>query len=158
MILLLSILGCKISENSIQLYSQGEVEIMGVSEAGIPYLKNDERAKLSEIIDVLNERFGTDFDKADKLFFDQIEEELFNDDTLKQQAMNNDIDNFKYGFEEVFMHKLIDRMDDNQKIFEKVMDSSDFKKTVQDWLLKKLYKRFNNKDQKQFIALKIPTP
>ena len=138
----------KISENSIQLYSQGEVEIMGVSEAGIPYLKNDERAKLSEIIDVLNERFGTDFDKADKLFFDQIEEELFNDDTLKQQAMNNDIDNFKYGFEEVFMHKLIDRMDDNQKIFEKVMDSSDFKKTVQDWLLKKLYKRFNDDDKK----------
>ena len=97
---------------------------------------------------MLNDRFGTDFDKADKLFFDQIEEELFNDDTLKQQAMNNDIDNFKYGFEEVFMHKLIDRMDDNQKIFEKVMDSSDFKKTVQDWLLKKLYKRFNDDDKK----------
>jgi len=77
-----------------------------------------------------------------------IKQTNFSDDTLKQQAMNNDIDNFKYGFEEVFMHKLIDRMDDNQKIFEKVMDSSDFKKTVQDWLLKKLYKRFNDDDKK----------
>ena len=137
----------KMSENSITLQPKGEVPLNTTTEAGISRPK-DERAKLSEIIDVLNDRFGTDFDKADKLFFDQIEEELFNDETLKQQAMNNDIDNFKYGFEEVFIHKLIDRMDDNQKIFDKVMDSSDFKKTVQEWLLKKLYKRFNDDDKK----------
>jgi len=130
----------KMSENSITLQPKGEVPLDTTTEAGISRAK-DERAKLSEIIDVLNDRFGTDFDKADKLFFDQIEEELFNDETLKQQAMNNDIDNFKYGFEEVFIHKLIDRMDNNQKIFDKVMDSADFKKAVQDWLLKKLYKQ-----------------
>ncbi len=93
---------------------------------------------------MLNDRFGTDFHKADKFFFDQIEAELFGDETLKQQAQNNDIENFKYGFEEVFIGKLIDRMEDNQKIFDKVMDSSEFKKTVQEWLLKKLYKRFND--------------
>lgn len=133
----------KMSENSITLQAKGEVALNTTTEAGISRAK-DERAKLSEIIDVLNDRFGTDFDKPDKLFFDQIEEELFNDETLKQQAMNNDIDNFKYGFEEVFIHKLIDRMDDNQKIFDKLMDSSDFKKTVQEWLLKKLFKRFND--------------
>lgn len=132
----------KMSENAITLEAKGEVPLNTTTEAGISRPK-DERAKLSEIIDVLNDRFGTDFDEADKLFFDQIEAELFNDETLKQQAQNNDIDNFKYGFEEVFIHKLIDRMEDNQKIFDKVMDSSDFKKTVQDWLLKKLYKRFN---------------
>lgn len=138
----------KMSENSITLEAKGEVPLNTTTEAGISRTK-EERAKLSEIIDVLNDRFGTDFDKADKLFFDQIEEELFNDETLKQQAMNNDIDNFKYGFEEVFIHKLIDRMDDNQKIFDKVMDSSDFKKTVQEWLLKKIYKRFNDTDTKE---------
>jgi type I restriction enzyme, R subunit len=138
----------KMSENSITLQPKGEVPLNTTTEAGISRTK-EERAKLSEIIDVLNDRFGTDFDKADKLFFDQIEEELFNDETLKQQAMNNDIDNFKYGFEEVFIHKLIDRMDDNQKIFDKVMDSSDFKKTVQEWLLKKIYKRFNDTDTKE---------
>ena len=137
----------KMSENSIMLQTNVEVPLNTTTEAGIGKAK-DEHAKLSEIIDVLNDRFGTDFDKADKLFFDQIEEELFNDDTLKQQAMNNNIDNFKYGFEEVFMHRLIDRMDDNQKIFDKVMDSSEFKKTVQEWLLRKLYKRFNDFEKK----------
>jgi type I restriction enzyme, R subunit len=132
----------KVTEGSITLQSQGEVGLKTTTEAGISRPK-DERAKLSEIIDVLNEKFGTDFDQADKLFFDQIEEELFADETLKLQAQNNDINNFKYGFEEVFIHKLIDRMDDNQKIFDKVMDSSDFKKAVQEWMLKKLFERFN---------------
>jgi len=132
----------KMSENSITLESNGEVPINTTTEAGIGRSK-DEKAKLSEIIDVLNDRFGTDFDEADKLFFDQIESELYNDETLKQQARNNDINNFKYGFEEVFIDKLIDRMDDNQKIFDKVMESSEFKKAVQEWMLKKLYKRFN---------------
>ncbi|HLG35227.1 MAG TPA: DEAD/DEAH box helicase family protein [Bacteroidia bacterium] len=136
----------KITEGSITLQSQGEVGLKTTTEAGIGRPK-DERAKLSEIIDVLNEKFGTDFDKADKLFFDQIEEELFADETLKKQAQNNEIDNFKYGFEEVFIHKLIERMDENSKIFDRVMDSSDFKKTVQEWMLKKLFERFN-KDKK----------
>ncbi len=135
------------SENSITLEAKGEIPIDTTTEAGIGRPK-DEKAKLSEIIDVLNDRFGTDFDEADKLFFDQIETELFNDEKLKRQAKNNDIENFKYGFEEKFIHKLIDRMDDNQKIFDKVMDSSDFKKTVQEWLLKKLYKRFNEDEEK----------
>lgn len=133
----------KMSENSITLQSKGEVPLSTTTEAGIGRTKN-EKAKLSEIIDVLNDRFGTDFDAADKLFFDQIETELYKDEMLKQQAINNDIDNFKYGFEDKFIHKLIDRMDDNQKIFDKIMDSSEFKKTVQEWLLKKLYKKFND--------------
>jgi len=137
----------KMSENSITLEAKGEVPVDTTKEAGIGRPK-EEKAKLSEIIDVLNDRFGTEFDQADKLFFDQIETELFNDDKLRRQAKNNDIDNFKYGFEEVFINTLIDRMDDNQKIFDKVMDSSEFKKTVQDLLLKKLYKRFNEENEK----------
>ena len=132
----------KITEGSITLQSQGEVGLKTTTEAGIGRPKND-KAKLSEIIDVLNEKFGTDFDQADKLFFDMIEEELYKDETLKRQAQNNDIDNFKYGFEEVFIHRLIDRMDENSKIFDKMMDSSDFKKTVQELMLKKLFERFN---------------
>ena len=37
---------------------------------------------MSEIIDVLNERFGTEFEEADRLFFEQIEAELMEDATL----------------------------------------------------------------------------
>lgn len=133
----------KMSEGAITLQQQGESEVQGVSEAGVAYGKKEEIAKLSEIVEILNDHFGTDFDIADRLFFDQIEEEMFQNEKLCKQAQNNDKENFKYGFEEVFINTLIDRMDDNQKIFEKVMDSPDFKNVLQNWFLDKLYKRFN---------------
>ena len=133
----------KMSENSITLQPKGEVPLNTTTEAGISRPK-DERAKLSEIIDVLNDRFGTDFDKADKLFFDQIEEELFQDEDLKLTALNNDIDNFKYAFEDVFIGKVYERMDSNSEIFDKILESSEFKKAVQEYILKKIYKRFND--------------
>lgn len=135
----------KITEGSITLNPQGEVPLDTTTEAGISRTK-EEQAKLSEIINVLNDRFGTDFDGADKLFFDQIEEELFNDETLRKQAQSNDIDNFKFAFEDAFIGKIIDRMESNDEIFNKIMESSEFKKTVNDWILKKLYKRFNEGD------------
>jgi len=34
------------------------------------------------------------------------------------------------------------RMDANQEIFNKIMDDSDFKADVQNWLTKKIYARF----------------
>jgi type I restriction enzyme R subunit len=59
--------------------------------------------------------------------------------------LNNPIDNFKYAFEEVFINKLIERMDSNQEIFDKIMENTEFKNDVKDWLTKKIYHRFNEK-------------
>jgi type I restriction enzyme R subunit len=102
--------------------------------------KDDEEA-LSEIINVLNKRFSTEFAEADKLFFDQIESELVNDEGLSQQAKSNTIDNFKFGFDDVFMDKLISRMEQNQDIFAKMMDDNEFGGLVRDYMLKKVYDR-----------------
>ena len=113
-----------------------------MSEAGTKKDK-DELARLSEIINLLNDRFGTDFTEADKLFFDQIEEEMVLDEKLGLQAQTNTIDNFKYGFEEVFVDKMVERMDQNQDIFNKIMDDKAFATVVKDYLIKKVYDRLN---------------
>ena len=86
-------------------------------------------------------RGGTDFEQADKLFFDQIEAELVRDETLKSQAQANKIDTFKYAFEDQFLSKLIERMDQNQEIFEKIVEDKAFGKLVREWMLKKVYAR-----------------
>ena len=83
-------------------------------------MKEQQKVFLLEIIKILNERFGTDFTEADKLFFDQIEEELVSDEKLGMQAKTNTIENFKCRFEDVFIAKLIDRMDHNKDIFNKL--------------------------------------
>ncbi len=132
----------KASEGAIALEARGEVGIQNITEAGIKRAK-EEKAHLSEIIEILNERFGTDFNNADKLFFEQIEEELISDEKLQMQAKSNTIENFKYGFDEAFLAKLIERMEDNHEIFEKILDDKEFGDVVRKWMLNKVYERMN---------------
>jgi type I restriction enzyme R subunit len=134
----------KIAEGDMVLQVQGEYNLDPTTEAGISRPK-DEKDKLSNIINVLNDKYGTDFTDADRLYFEQIEQALFENDELKMRAQSNPIENFKYAFEEVFIQTLIDRMSDNQEIFDKIMENSSFKKDVEDWLTKKVYERFNAK-------------
>jgi type I restriction enzyme R subunit len=132
----------KIAEQKILLESQGKYELDGGGQAGLRMTKEEE-ANLSEIIDVLNKKFHTEFNTADKLFFDQIEEELVIHDGLKEQAQNNPIENFKYGFEELFLDKLIARMEQNQDLFAKMMDDKQFGDVVKGYMLKKVYNRLS---------------
>lgn len=129
------------TEGDLVLEIQGEASLRPTTEAGIKRTE-DEKEVLSNIIIVLNDKFGTEFNEADKLFFDQLEEELFLDEKLKEWALANPSDAFKFPFNEVFVNKLIDRMDSNQEIFEKIMGDSEFKTDVSDWLREKLYERF----------------
>lgn len=132
----------KIKEGAIEL-KKGETEnLSGVTEAGLKRAKEEE-AQLSEIIDVLNQRFGTEFDEADKLFFDQIEAELMQDTTLEAQALANKIDTFKYAFDDLFTGKLVERMDQNQDIFEKILEDRAFGNLVKEWMMRRVYNKFN---------------
>lgn len=132
----------KIKEGSIELQKGEEGELSGTTEAGLKRAKEEE-ALLSEIINVLNDRFGTEFEEADKLFFDQIEAELMEDETLQTQARVNKIDTFKFAFNDKFIDKLIGRMDQNQEIFEKILEDKMFGDLVKELMMRKIYKKLN---------------
>lgn len=132
----------KIKEGSIDLIKGEDGELSGTTEAGLKREKEEE-ALLSEIITILNDRFGTEFEEADKLFFDQIEAELLLDETLQVQAKVNKIDTFKYAFEDLFVTKLIERMDQNQEIFEKILEDKSFGDLVKEMMMKKIYSKMN---------------
>ncbi|MDQ3800402.1 MAG: DEAD/DEAH box helicase family protein [Acidobacteriota bacterium] len=134
----------KIAEDDLVLKIRGENALKPATEAGIKRTE-DEKEKLSTIINVLNDKYGTDFTEADKLFFDQIEAELYSDEDLKQWAVNNPPDAFKFPFDEMFISKLIERMDSNGEIFEKIMSNPEFKEDVSEWLRNRIYNRFSNK-------------
>jgi type I restriction enzyme R subunit len=135
----------KIREGGIVLQKDAESPLEPITEAGTKKEK-DEDARLSEIIKILNDKFGTSFADADRYFFSQIEEDLVGDEDLSQQAQNNTIGNFKYGFEDVFLTKLIERMDMNHEIFKRIMDDNEFNRTVKEWMLKKVYHRLAEKE------------
>ncbi|MCF8346094.1 MAG: DEAD/DEAH box helicase family protein [Bacteroidales bacterium] len=132
----------QLMKDRIRIAMENEVEygLDGLDDAGVRS-KKEEKARLSEIIEILNDRFGTDFTEADKLYFDQIEEELVGNKKLAEQAKNNSQDNFKYGFEDVFLNTLISRMDQNQELFTKMMDDDEFAGVVKKILLDKVYTR-----------------
>lgn len=132
----------KIKEGAIELIKDEDGQLSGTSEAGLKRDKEEE-ALLSEIITILNDRFGTEFEEADKLFFEQIEAELMLDETLKVQAKVNKIDTFKYAFEDLFVTKLIERMDQNQEIFEKILEDKSFGDLVKEMIMKKVYSKMN---------------
>ncbi|MDQ3194694.1 MAG: DEAD/DEAH box helicase family protein, partial [Bacteroidota bacterium] len=134
----------KIGEGDLVLQVQGQHGLDPVKDAGMNR-ENDEKAKLSDIIKILNGKYGTEFNDADKLFFEQIEEELYNNEDLEMRAKSNPIENFKYAFDEIFINTLIERMDGNQEIFDKIMENTEFKKDIQDWLTRRIYQRFNEK-------------
>lgn len=135
----------KVKEGSIDLVKGEDGEIDGLSEAGLIRAK-DEKATLSEIIDILNERFRTEFEEADRLFFEQIEAELIQDDKLKTQAKVNKIDTFKFAFEDIFLNKLIERMEQNQDIFDKIIENKAFGSLVKELMMKKVYEKINEEE------------
>jgi type I restriction enzyme R subunit len=130
----------KVSEGSIVLQPQGEYGLQGSTETGMQREK-EEKAKLSEIITVLNDRFGTEFTQADQLYFDQIKEELSLDHLLRDQAMNNTEENFKFGLLSRFDEIAIERMEQNQEIFTRLFDDADFGKFVRNWMVKSVYEK-----------------
>ena len=125
---------------AIALEDQGEYGLDGIGDAGMR-TTIEERAHLSEIIEVINDRFGMNLTEGDKLYFDQMEQKLVENETLAKQAKSNTKDNFKFGFDDVFVNTLISQMDDNKELFGKMMDDDDFSKVVKTFMLDRVYER-----------------
>jgi len=130
----------KISEGAIELEAGKGGEVSGPIAVGTG-VSRDEKVELSVLIDILNDRFGTDFKPGDQLFLDSIREDAVADSTLRQAALANTIENFSYVFREALEGLFIDRMEQNEEITAKFMNEEDFRKVVRDNLLKRVYEQ-----------------
>lgn len=65
------------------------------------------------------------------------------DEVLQTQARVNKIDTFKFAFDDKFVDTLIGRMDQNQEIFEKILEDKVFGDLVKKLMMKKIYRRMN---------------
>jgi type I restriction enzyme R subunit len=103
-----------------------------------------EKEQLSAIIDVLNERFGMKLTEADQLLFDQFEETWASDPEVVAQAKNNEYDNFRLVFDRMFLGTVIERMDDNEAIYKRVLDDEEFQRALMDLYATRLYQRLRD--------------
>jgi type I restriction enzyme R subunit len=130
----------KISEGSISLREGKASPLDGPSEVGSGLVR-EERVALSQLIYLLNERFSTQFNEADQLFFDQIVEAAIADDGLKQAAAVNPADKFELVFKNLLEALFVERMDQNEDIFVRFMNDPAFQKLVTAWLSTEAYKK-----------------
>lgn len=130
----------KISEGSISLKEGGAQPLDGPTEVGSGMVR-EEAVPLSRLIDIVNGRFGTDFNQADQLFFDQIVEAAITDESLRQAAAVNPGDKFELVFRNLLETLFVERMDQNEDIFARFMNDKSFQRVVTGWLSTEAYKR-----------------
>jgi type I restriction enzyme R subunit len=134
----------KISEGSISLREGSARPLDGPTEVGTGMIREGPVA-LSLLIDIINQRFGTNFNQADQLFFDQIVETASSDEALKQAALVNPKDKFELVFKNLLETLFVERMDQNEEIFARFMNDPAFQKVVTEWLASEAYQRLRGR-------------
>ena len=135
----------KISEGSIPLQDGEARPLDGPTEVGSG-MAHPQPVPLSQLINALNERFGTDFNRADQLFFDQIVEAAMADNSVRQAAAVNPGDKFELVFRGLLKSLFVERMDQNEDIFVRFMNDEYFQNTVTEWMSSEAYRRLKRSD------------
>lgn len=128
----------KTFEGSITLNESGG-EYLTPSQHGSAGGKEEEMERLSSIIERMNERFGTEFTQADKLTRDQIVEDMKANQDLAQKAQNNTKDNFRFSFNRTFMDFVVNRMQNNEEFFMRILEDTDFKEYLMEDMIDEVY-------------------
>lgn len=119
----------RVFSGELNLREGEEVYVKSPTDVGTGKAK-DEKAPLSEIIESLNERFGTEFTDEDRLFFEQIKEKAVKHQQIIDTAKANPLDKFQIGIRKLIEEIMIQRMGENDKIVTRYMDDKDFQNTA----------------------------
>jgi len=134
----------KISEGSISLKEGDPNKLDGPKDVGTG-LVNEPFVFLSKLVDLLNDRFGTEFNQADQYFFDQIVEAAMRDNGIVNAAEVNPEDKFELIFKNLLEKLFIERIDQNEDIFARYMNDYGFQKIVTTWLSNQTYSKIKSK-------------
>lgn len=132
----------KVMEGVIDLTDGENVKVKPPTEVGTRKAQ-EENKPLSEIIETLNDRFGTDFSEADRLFFEQIKETAMRDERVLKTAAANPLDKFELGIQQIIKDLMMKRLKDNDKIVSRYMDDKKFQKVIFELLSKELFTDIN---------------
>ncbi len=127
----------KTGEGAIDLEGGGMV--FGPHEVGTGAKTEEQQIELSRLIDVLNQRFGTEFTEADQLFFDQVAAVMKEDASVKQAALANSEENFRYPARKKLESVLIDRHQENAQLVNRIIGEGEFGEAVIRLLLNRVY-------------------
>ncbi len=136
----------KSGSGSIQL-KRGTVDLEPIKPKDVEMPLGDQIEPLSQIIRELNERFGTAFTEEDRIFIEQLEAKLTDNEALEKAVKVNTPDNARLTFDHVVNDKLQEMIDTNFKFYKQVTDDPDFARTFLDWLFQRYVRKAASQDQ-----------
>jgi type I restriction enzyme R subunit len=127
-----------VHDGSIPLMAGEGGEVAGPVSAGVKWAK-PEQVKLSEVIQVLNDRFGTEFTTADQLFFDSVIEQAKQDSEVQKRAAANSLTNFALAMKGKLRDAVVDRMEQNENIATRYLNEQEFENVAFNELVRRIY-------------------
>jgi type I restriction enzyme R subunit len=118
----------------------------------------DEQAPLSAIIQLLNERFGTQFSEEDRLFFQQIKEKACRNTQVVQTALANPLDKFELGIRKLIEDLMIERMGENDKIVTRYMADRDFQSSAFPILTREIFETIHTRSPSNASTAAVAAP
>ncbi len=100
---------------------------------------DEDTAPLSEIIDRLNERFGTDFTDEDRLFFEQVKERAVRDEDVCRLALANPFEKFVLGVHDRIGQLMLQRMSENDALVTRYLDDAEFQQIASKELAREIF-------------------
>lgn len=106
----------------------------------------DTKKKLSVILEELNAQYGKDFtlDVASQALL-QIRSQLINDETLRQSAVSNSFDDFKFSFDDHVDDALTEGYESNKDFFEFLLNNENEKNRLLHAFMREIYDSLRNK-------------
>jgi type I restriction enzyme R subunit len=123
----------------IQLQGNGEplLPITGLEESGLTVA---EQAALSQIIREINERFGTDFTEADRVFFAELKARLAANEALRASARVNPPESVRLLHDVIFDAVLQTMIEKNFELFKRINDDASFAQAVRELIFRMVYR------------------
>ena len=132
------------TDASLATVTDEESEQAGHRGSGQGKQHDDPRERLSSIIGLLNDRFGTNLTETDQLFFEQAQADLSDNAHVTAVAQHNDEDQFMSVFDDYLEGAMIDRHDINSGLLQAFLDKPDFRQALTQMIGREFYKTIRN--------------
>lgn len=110
----------------------GELKPMSGGGDGHGGEEDGEQDALSKIIKEINERYGTNFSDSDKIILNDLSARLVKSSVLQGSVQNNSKDSAKLKFDQLFQDELVGMLDNHFNLYQKLDQSPELKKFVQE--------------------------
>ena len=115
---------------------EGELKPMSGTDS---HFKPEEKTKLSQILETLNEAFATDFTDSDRLLVTQITGNMLSDEVLMDKVKNNPKENVAAIFDKFFDKELVNIFQSNESFYIKITQNNELKERLKHDLLDFVY-------------------